>query len=665
MGEIETIGAYAFYNCSLVEYFNTETQYKIEVPNTVNSIGSYAFNGMVLIIDVNVADSVESIESNAFKGCNAIEKITLPFIGKNVDSTSSLGYIGVSNGSLKYVEITNDTTIPAAAFSGWSNLETIIIPETVESIGSSAFYNCSGLKQLNSETDGEFNIPKSVTTIADYTFYGCSQAVEFTMGEIETIGAYAFYNCSLVEYFNTDTQYKIEIPNTVTSIGSYTFNGMVLITEVYVPDSVESIGVGAFKGCNAIEKITLPFVGSKDGVVDYTSVFGYIFGYNKSNESGWINGPITPSVEFINEKTGTIPSGYIWQFSNVTNKDSVDHKIRSYYYSVPETIKEVVITVDTTIPAAAFNGCSFIEKITLPQTVESIGSCAFQNCSAVVSNTYISKISSVWTGNTASSYHSGIGTSADPYIIFTSAEFAYFAQQVNNGNSYDNTYFKLSSNIRLNNKEFNVIGSIDNPFNGHFDGDGFKIRDFIIAGTSNYVGLFGYVNGTIENVGITNVSITSTSTSNGKYYAGVVAYLGEQGVLKNIYSTGTVTNNAAYYSYAGGLVGCSVGLIENSYSTCNVVAKSSSLFAYAGGLVGYLEGTINDCYATGNVTANGANDTYSRNGGLVGDKTKNSVINNCYRTDTQKLIKYNSSDSMYNSDGTIETIENIKKILNK
>ena len=220
---------------------------------------------MLLITEVNVPNSVESIEVGAFKGCNAIEKITLPFVGQSesaTDYTSVFGYIfgskQISSGStpanvtyekmsgksgyttqypmktsstyskiyayyipvtLREVTITTQVNIPSCAFQNCDLIETITIPEKVESIGSHAFYNCSGLTRLNSETDGEFNIPKAVTNISDYMFYGCSQAVEFTMGSIETIGSHAFYNCSLVEYFNSETQYKIEVPNTVINIG--------------------------------------------------------------------------------------------------------------------------------------------------------------------------------------------------------------------------------------------------------------------------------------------------------------------------------------------------------------------------------------------------------------------------------------------------------------
>ena len=72
-----------------------------------------------------------------------------------------------------------------------------------------------------------------------------------------------------------------------------------------------------------------------------------------------------------------------------------------------------------------------------------------------------------------------------------------------------------------------------------------------------------------------------------------------------------------------------------------------------------MKGTINNCFASGNVTANGANETYSKNGGLVGDASKDAVVENSYRTDTQVLIKNGASGKQYNESGEVKTLEEI------
>ncbi|MDY4145232.1 MAG: leucine-rich repeat protein [Bacilli bacterium] len=602
MGQVESIGEFAFMNCNLVEYFNSETQYKMEIPKSVKTIDGVAFNGMLLIKEVYIPETLESIGEGVFIRFNSLEKITLPFIGYG-DYPSPFQSIFSQKGvpsSLKEVIVTVQTNIPENAFANCDSIESITLPKTVESIGQNAFYNCKGLKRLNSEEDGVFNIPELVKIINDYTFYECNQAIKFTMGQVETVGSYAFY-------------------------------GITLITEVYIPETVQSIGEGAFKGCNSIEKITLPFIGSKENDTSVDSqTLGHIFGHiNKSSSS-----------------FKTSNSDYTYQG-------------RSYSYYIPKSLKEVTITMQTSIPERSFYNCDLIETITFLKTLEYIGENAFYNCNATTNYIYNPSMSVEWDGLISDSFHSGSGTYNDPYIIFTASEFAYFANQINNCNSYDNTYFKLTSNIRLGNKEFYIIGSIDNPFNGHLNGSGFIIKDFSISCTNNYTGLFGYVNGTIENVGIENATINANSSLNGNYYTGIIAYLGENGIVRNCYSTGTITNNATYFSYAGGLVGYSCGLIENSYSSCKVIAKSTSILAYAGGLVGYLEGTIKYSFATGSVTANGVYDTYSKNGGLVGDKKTNSNIIDSYRLISQELIKKEAIGKQYNKDGITNTIENI------
>ena len=107
----------------------------------------------------------------------------------------------------------------------------------------------------------------------------------------------------------------------VTAIKENSFSGCSQITNITVPNSVNSIGNGAFKGTNPI-KVSLPFIGSKRGESgSFSSVFGYVFGQVSSLEN-------------------TIVQRY---------KDS-----NIMYYSIPKTIKEVVISDETIIPYGSF-----------------------------------------------------------------------------------------------------------------------------------------------------------------------------------------------------------------------------------------------------------------------------------------------------------------------
>jgi uncharacterized repeat protein (TIGR02543 family) len=166
----------------------------------------------------------------------------------------------------------------------------------------------------------------------------------------------------------------------VTTISASAFQNKFELLKVIVPDTVTSIGVGAFKGCNAIEDITLPFVGESISSTEYKAVFGYIFGYEIS-EPVWF-GNYTTS-DFINIPNETIQNS-VWQWSYRISYDSLQ-RAKSYHYYIPRSIKKVHITTQTVIPTAAFNNCDFIETITIPTTVTSIGDYAFQNCNATIS----------------------------------------------------------------------------------------------------------------------------------------------------------------------------------------------------------------------------------------------------------------------------------------
>lgn len=124
------------------------------------------------------------------------------------------------------------TEIGYQAFSGRS-LTSVIIPDSVESIGYSAFYQCSGLT-------GELIIPDSVTSIGEWAFNQCGKLTGLTIGSgVTIIGDYAFYYCSGLTG-------ELVIPDNVTSIGSNAFYQCSGLTSVTIGSGVTSIGYRAF-----------------------------------------------------------------------------------------------------------------------------------------------------------------------------------------------------------------------------------------------------------------------------------------------------------------------------------------------------------------------------------------------------------------------------------
>ena len=127
-------------------------------------------------------------------------------------------------------------------YSDRSYVKTVTISEGVTSIGSNAFYNCTGLTSIT--------IPNSVTSIGDYAFYGCSGLTSITIpNSVMSIGNKAFSGCSGLT--------SITIPNSVTRIREYAFYKCSGLTSITIPNSVTSIGEYAFYNCKGLKDITV------------------------------------------------------------------------------------------------------------------------------------------------------------------------------------------------------------------------------------------------------------------------------------------------------------------------------------------------------------------------------------------------------------------------
>ena len=300
--------------CRLFEYVGVPVN--VTIPSTVTfsgkefaviSIGDNAFSYCSSLTSIEIPNSVTYIGSSAFENCSSLTSIEIP------NSVTYIGSSAFSNcSSLTSIEIPNSVTyIGSFAFFYCSSLTSIEIPSGVTSIGDCAFENCPSLTSIivesgNTVYDSRNNcnaiietatntlitgcqntvIPNTVSFIGDYAFNGCSSLTSIEIpNSVTSIGSSAFSNCSSLT--------SIEIPNSVTFIGSSAFSYCSSLTSIEIPNSVTSIGSSAFSYCSSLTSIEIPnpvtYIGDYafEGCYSLTKIYCYAENVPETDDFGW------------------------------------------------------------------------------------------------------------------------------------------------------------------------------------------------------------------------------------------------------------------------------------------------------------------------------------------------------------------------------------------
>ena len=381
------------------------------IPNSVTSIGDWAFYECSSLTSINIPEGVELIGEYAFANCDSITSITIP---NSVTSIGERAFVDCK--SLTKTNYTGD-------IAGWCNImfgdysanpmyyshnfyindqeiKDLVIPNSVTSIGSSAFYGCRSLTSVA--------IGNSVTSIGDKAFYECSSLTSITIGNsVTSIGDWAFIFCSSLTSITCEA-------TTPPTLGSNVFYRVSTSIPVYVPCGSENVYKAA-SGWNDFTNIQGPLAeysiqvstsNSQMGtaLVDYntscgnqitaTANYGYHFVKWSDGSTDTIRTLVLTqdtilTAEFAQTFSGQCGDNLYWSYDETAKTISITGSGKMYDYTATTQpwllFKEQIVEVTTnntvtSIGTSAFEGCVRLAKISLGTGLEEIAANAFAGC---------------------------------------------------------------------------------------------------------------------------------------------------------------------------------------------------------------------------------------------------------------------------------------------
>lgn len=312
------------------------------IPESVTSIGGYAFYKCKELKEITIPESVTSIGVRAFDECKGLTEIIIP------NSVISIDY---------------------SAFASCIKLKTVVLPENLTTLGSYAFGYCSELTKVT--------IPDSITSVGSNILCACPALAN--SGSIVNCGIKAFFNGVIAAIPST---YNVCVDGTP----------LCELTEIVIPDSVASIPDKAFSRCTSLQSITVSnsvkSVAST-AFADCTIKTVYFKGSKEDWDNAFSSNPDLTNVVviFVDYMCGENMSA---QFDLNTNTLTVygSGEMTDFasaedipWYGIKDSVKKVVFDDQpSSIGDFAFSGLTALEDIEIPDTVLSIGNNAFEGC---------------------------------------------------------------------------------------------------------------------------------------------------------------------------------------------------------------------------------------------------------------------------------------------
>ena len=371
--------------------FNTDEGKKrltgIRIPVTVTDIEENAFNGCSALEAVSLPSNLKTIGVSAFEGCSALSSINLPY---GLVTIESYAFYGTALGS---VEVPGSVrAIGDEIFGGCGNLTAFLGPLATAD-GRGLVIDGTLVYVLRSGWDYpvDYEVEAGITGLGAHVFRSYWELNSVTLPEsLETVGAEAFAYCSNLEAFNgkfasedhhllvCDGQIvgaallgvtELTVPGTVRSIAPYAFTSKISLTTLVLSEGVEKIGESAFESCASLQVVELPqsLTGIGDRVFLSCPNLREFRGKYAEGEGrflvvdGTLKAVALHDMSVVNVPEGvTSISPSVFQYAEVTA------------VSLPAGL--------TAIGARAFMYCRHLTGITLPESLQAIGDEAFYNC---------------------------------------------------------------------------------------------------------------------------------------------------------------------------------------------------------------------------------------------------------------------------------------------
>ncbi len=299
----------------------------VKIPSEIEGISvfcdTFQYESKVKVLDLSES-GITYLYRYGFTGCTNLEEIIFPDTLESIDQATFHNCT-----SLKTVDLSNTQihTLPYDCFENCTSLEKVVLPKTVTSMRAEAFLGCSNIEEIDLSTTSISEMPGDV-------FEGCVKLEKIKLPtSLKTVNSYTFRGCELIQ--------ELDFSNTqLEQIPSYCFEGLQNLKTIRFPKTLTTLGFRAFYGCESVDEL-----------------------------------------DFSNTQITEIPDSCFELHTNL-KKVLLPKTLTTIGESAFDrctSLEEILLdhTNITEIPWAAFCQCTKLARVKFPATLESVGESAF------------------------------------------------------------------------------------------------------------------------------------------------------------------------------------------------------------------------------------------------------------------------------------------------